>query len=102
VPQVPDHVRRLRSLQPLLVPVRVRCALALRGRVGGCGTGRRSRFAHTVLVDMRERLRRSQRPDRIFEVGLQAAHAAGVVRRRRVLVQIDDAVPNWWPRYARR
>jgi hypothetical protein len=30
-----------------------------------------------VLVDMRERLRRSRRPDRIFEVALVAARAAG-------------------------
>src|SRR6266487_2038911 len=30
-------------------------------------------FAHTVLVDMRERLRRSQRPERVFEVTVQAA-----------------------------
>jgi hypothetical protein len=62
--------------------------------VGGYGTGRWGRFAHTVLVDMRERLRGSQRPDRIFEVGLQAAHAAGVVGRRRVLdsVPLYDAV----------
>jgi hypothetical protein len=59
VPQVPDHVRRLRSLQPPLVPVRVRCALALRGRVGGYGTGRWSRFAHTVLVDMTAWFRRA-------------------------------------------
>src|SRR5213075_2073883 len=47
---------------------------------GGWGS-----FAHTVLVDMRARLRRSTRPDRIFEVGLEAAHAAGLVGRRRVL-----------------
>ena len=62
--------------------------------VGGYGTGRWGRFAHTVLVDMRERLRGSQRPDRVFEVGLQAAHAAGVVGRRRVLdsTPLYDAV----------
>src|SRR6185312_16243677 len=49
---------------------------------------------HTVLVDMRARLRRSTRPDRIFEVGLQAAHAAGLVGRRRVLdsTPLYDAV----------
>jgi hypothetical protein len=62
--------------------------------VGGYGTGQWGRFAHTVLVDMRERLRRSARPDRIFEVGLEAAHAAGLVGRRRVLdsVPLYDAV----------
>ncbi len=53
-----------------------------------------ARFAHTVLVDMRERLRRSQRPDRVFEVALEAAQAAGLVGRRRVLdsTPLYDAV----------
>jgi hypothetical protein len=62
--------------------------------VGGYGVGRWGRFAHTVLVDMRERLRRSARPDRIFQVGLQAAGAAGLVGRRRVLdsTPLYDAV----------
>ena len=43
---------------------------------------------------MRERLRRSQRPDRVFEVALEAAHAAGLVGRRRVLdsTPLYDAV----------
>jgi hypothetical protein len=51
-------------------------------------------FAHTVLVDMRERLRRSQRPDRVFEVALAAAREAGLVGRRRVLdsTPLYDAV----------
>jgi hypothetical protein len=40
---------------------------------------------------MRERLRRSQCPDRIFEVGLAAAHEAGLVGRRRVL----DSTPSY-------
>ena len=53
--------------------------------VGGHGAGGWDRFAHTVLVDMRERLRRSARPNRIFEVGLAAAAEAGLVGRRRVL-----------------
>ena len=35
-------------------------------------------FVHTVLVDMRARLARSARPDRIFEVTLEAARQAGV------------------------
>src|ERR1700692_2451943 len=38
-------------------------------------------FVHTVLVDMRARLARSARPDRIFEVPLEAARAAGLVGR---------------------
>lgn len=62
--------------------------------VGGYGSGGWARFAHTVLVDMRERLRRSTRPDRVFEVGLEAAAAAGLVGRRRVLdsTPLYDAV----------
>ena len=42
-------------------------------------------FAHTVLVDMRARLRTSERPDRIFEVVLEMGKRAGLVGRRRVL-----------------
>jgi hypothetical protein len=51
-------------------------------------------FVHTVLVDMRARLARSARPDRIFEVSLEAARAAGLVGRRRVLdsTPLYDAV----------
>lgn len=62
--------------------------------VGGYDTGGWASFAHTVLVDMRERLRRSERPDRVFEVGLEAARAAGLVGRRRVLdsTPLYDAV----------
>jgi IS5 family transposase len=51
-------------------------------------------FVHTVLVDMRARLAASARPDRIFEVTLQAAKAAGLVGRKRVLdsTALYDAV----------
>ena len=51
-------------------------------------------FAHTVLVDMRARLARSERPKRIFEVTLAAARQAGVVSARRVLdsTPLYDAV----------
>ena len=51
-------------------------------------------FVHTVLVDMRERLRRSGRPDRIFEVALTAAREAGLLGRRRALdsTPLYDAV----------
>jgi Transposase DDE domain/Transposase domain (DUF772) len=51
-------------------------------------------FVHTVLVDMRERLRRSARPDRIFEVVLDVAKEAGLVGRKRVLdsTALYDAV----------
>jgi Transposase DDE domain/Transposase domain (DUF772) len=51
-------------------------------------------FVHTVLVDMRARLARSARPDRIFEVVVEVARAAGLVGRRRVLdsTPLHDAV----------
>src|SRR6478609_1026235 len=51
-------------------------------------------FVHTVLVDMRARLARSDRPDRIFETVLEVAKAAGLVGRRRVLdsTALYDAV----------
>jgi hypothetical protein len=51
-------------------------------------------FVHTVLVDMRARLRVSERPERIFEVVLEMAKAAGLVGRRRVLdsTALYDAV----------
>jgi len=51
-------------------------------------------FAHTVLVDMRERLRRSVRPNRIFEAVLAVAKEAGLVGRKRVLdsTALYDAV----------
>jgi hypothetical protein len=51
-------------------------------------------FVHTVLVDMRARLARSDRPDRIFQVTVEAARAAGLVGRKRVLdsTPLYDAV----------
>jgi len=51
-------------------------------------------FAHTVLVDMRARLARSDAPRRIFEVTLDAAREAGVVSVKRVLdsTPLYDAV----------
>ena len=51
-------------------------------------------FVHTVLVDMRARLARSGRPDRILEVTLEAARRAGLAGRRRVLdsTPLYDAV----------
>jgi hypothetical protein len=62
--------------------------------VGGWDGPHRVGFAHTVLVDMRERLRRSDRPDRVFEVALAAAGQAGLLGRRRVLdsTPLYDAV----------
>lgn len=51
-------------------------------------------FAHTVLVDMRARLARSERPNRIFERTLEVARSAGLVGARRVLdsTPLYDAV----------
>ena len=51
-------------------------------------------FVHTVLVDMRARLRRSTRPNRIFETVLEVAREAGLVGRTRVLdsTPLYDAV----------
>jgi hypothetical protein len=62
--------------------------------VGGWDGQGRTSFAHTVLVDMRERLRRCDDPDRVFAVALTAARAAGLVGRRRVLdsTPLYDAV----------
>jgi len=51
-------------------------------------------FVHTVLCDMRARLRKSERPNRIFEVVLEVARQAGFVGRKRVLdsTALYDAV----------
>jgi hypothetical protein len=51
--------------------------------VGSYDTGGWTIFSHTVFVDMRERLRGSKRPDRVFEIALDAAKAAGLVGRKR-------------------
>ena len=51
-------------------------------------------FVHTVLACMRARLAASTRPDRIFEVTLDAAKKAGLLGRKRVLdsTPLYDAV----------
>jgi hypothetical protein len=51
-------------------------------------------FVHTVLVDMRARLRRSERPNRIFESAMEVAREAGLIGRKRVLdsTPLYDAV----------
>lgn len=51
-------------------------------------------FVHTVLVNMRARLRNSKRPERIFEAALAMAKEAGLVGRKRVLdsTALYDAV----------
>jgi len=61
--------------------------------VGGYDMGWTS-FSHTVLVDMRERLRNSKRPDRIFEAALGAAKDAGLIGKKRALdsTPLYDAV----------
>jgi hypothetical protein len=62
--------------------------------VGGYDSTGWTSFAHTVLVDMRERLRRSVAPNRIFDAARDAAKEAGLVGRRRVLdsTPLYDAV----------
>lgn len=62
--------------------------------VGGYDTEGWTSFAHTVLVDMRERLRTSKEPDRIFDVTRDAAKEAGLVGKKRVLdsTPLYDAV----------
>jgi hypothetical protein len=62
--------------------------------LGGYDVEGPASFVHTVLVEMRERLRRSRRPDRVFEVTRETAAAAGLVGRRRVLdsTALYDAV----------
>jgi len=51
-------------------------------------------FAHTVLVDLRARLRASADPDRVFRVTCELARQAGLVGVRRVLdsAPLEDAV----------
>jgi IS5 family transposase len=62
--------------------------------VGGYDTEGWTEFSHTVLVDMRERLRCSKEPDRIFDVTRDAAKEAGLVGKKRVLdsTPLYDAV----------
>lgn len=51
-------------------------------------------FVHTVLVDLRARLRKSQQPTRIFDIALAIAKEAGLIGRKRVLdsTPLYDAV----------
>jgi hypothetical protein len=56
--------------------VRWRYAAGVADAVAGEET---ASFAHTVLVDLRARLRRSKDPDRIFRVTCQLARQAGLV-----------------------
>jgi hypothetical protein len=51
-------------------------------------------FVHTVLVDFRARLARSDRPNRIFDTVIEVARSAGLIGRKRVLdsTPIYDAV----------
>ena len=68
--------------------------------VGGYDVGSWTSFSHTVLVDMRERLRRSERPNRIFEVGLEAAKrrassaGVGCSTRRRFMTRWRRWTPS--------
>jgi hypothetical protein len=71
--------------------VRWRYAAGVADAVAGEET---ASFAHTVLVDLRARLRRSQDPDRIFRVTCDLARQVGLVGVRRVLdsTPLEDAV----------
>ena len=71
--------------------VRWRYAAGVADAVAGEET---ASFAHTVLVDFRARLRRSEDPDRIFRVACQLARQVGLVGVRRVLdsAPLEDAV----------
>jgi hypothetical protein len=71
--------------------VRWRYAAGVADAVAGEET---ASFAHTVLVDLRARLRRSEDPDRSFRVTCQLARQAGLVGVRRVLdsTPLEDAV----------
>jgi hypothetical protein len=62
--------------------------------VGGYDSAGWTGFAHTVLVDMRERLRHSEQPNRVFDAALDAAKEAGLIGRKRVLdsTPLYDAV----------
>src|SRR6266511_3940701 len=63
------------------------------GPLGGWDEGLGT-FVHTVLVDTRARLRRSERPNRVLDVTVETARAAGLVGTRRVLdsTALYDAV----------
>jgi hypothetical protein len=71
--------------------VRWRYAAGVADAVAGQET---ASFAHTVLVDLRARLRRSADPDRIFRVTCALARQVGLVGVRRVLdsAPLEDAV----------
>jgi hypothetical protein len=71
--------------------VRWRYAAGVADAVAGEET---ASFAHTVLVDLRARLRRSADPDRIFRVTCELARQVGLVGVRRVLdsAPLEDAV----------
>ena len=62
--------------------VRWRYAAGVADAVAGEET---ASFAHTVLVDLRARLRRSADPDRIFRVTCELARQVGLVGVKRVL-----------------
>ena len=71
--------------------VRWRYAAGVADAVAGEET---ASFAHTVLVDLRARLRRSADPDRIFRVTCALARQLGLVGVKRVLdsAPLEDAV----------
>ena len=52
-----------------------------------------------MFIDMRARLARSRRPNRILELTVEAARLPGLLGRKRVLdcTPLDDAVDRWTP-----
>jgi hypothetical protein len=71
-----------------------RFAFDLRWKYAATVTMDTSSFVHTVLVDMRARLRNSETPNRIFEKTLELARSMGLVGRKRVMdsTALYDAV----------
>jgi hypothetical protein len=71
-----------------------RFAYDLRWRYAASVDDQTPGFAHTVLVELRARLRASADPDRIFRVTTELARSAGLVGVRRVLdsAPLYDAV----------
>jgi transposase len=71
-----------------------RFAYDLRWRYAAGVDDQQGGFAHTVLVELRARLRRSADPDRIFRVTTELARQLGLVGVRRVLdsAPLFDAV----------
>jgi hypothetical protein len=71
-----------------------RWSYAAAAGIGGYDSAGWTGFAHSVLVDIRERLRHSEHPNRIFDAARDVAEEAGLIGRKRVLdsTPLYDAV----------